>query len=291
MLAYRFLRGFILVALLTLFGRLAPLCLAQENSFPQPEPPLQAADCPKFSKFPQLALSVVVGCQKNDSSEVTLPLKPDAEGRSREKRVRGANDFREYHIPQSYSQEQAFDSLIQLAGIAGYVIKYSARPSTITGRNAERWFLINVSSEFYNIVIVQDTQESCTPINNTEEISRRMQARNRVALYGIQFTPNNQINQDASSEILEALLKYIKQNPTQFFIVECHKFSTKGAEFDDFEITRQRANAVVDWLLAQGVPAGHLQVKPFGRMQPVTDNDEQSEIQCNERIELVKAIK
>lgn len=290
MLAYHFLRGFILVALLTLLGRLAPLCLAQENSIPQPEPPL-AADCPKFSKFPQLAMSVVVGCQKNDSSEVTLPLKPDAAGRSREKRIRGAYDFREYYIPHTYSQEEVFDSLTQLAGIAGYVVKYSARPSTITGRNREQWVLINVSSESYNVTVVQDTQESCTPINNAEEISRRMQARNRVALYGIQFTSNNQVNQDASSEILEALLKYIKQNPAQYFIVECHKFSNKGTEDDDFEITRERANAVVDWLLAQGVPAGHLQVKPFGRMRPIADNDEQSEIQCNERIELVKVIK
>jgi len=305
--AYRFLRGFVLVALLTLFGRLAPLCLAQENSIPVPEPPVQAADCPAFSKFPQLPMSVVVGCDKIDSSEVALPLRPDAEGRSREKRVRGPFDSREYHLPQVFSQEQAFDSLIQLAGTAGYFVKYSARPATITGRRGEQWVLINVSSESYDVAVVQDTQESCTPINNAEEISRRMQAGNRAAIYGIQFTSKNQIqgassgiveawlknktNQDASSEILEALLKYINQNPTEYFIVECHKFSTKGTEDDDLEITRERAKAVVDWLTTQGVPAEHLQAKPFGRTRPVTDNEEQTEIQCNERVELVKVIK
>ncbi|MGO9446136.1 MAG: OmpA family protein [Thiobacillaceae bacterium] len=287
----RIFRGLILGGLLIAFHQVGPLSLAQENSISIPDPPMQPADCPKFTAFPQLPMSVVIGCQKNDSTAVTLPLKPDAEGHAREKTVRGAYDFREYHIPQMFSQEQAFDNLMQFVPMAGFVVKYSARPSTVTARNSEMWILININGESYTVAAVRDSLESCTPISDSEEISRQLRTLNRVAIYGIQFTPQNQINLDASSDILQAVLKYMKKNPTSHFFVESHKFSTMGTENDDFEITRERANAIVDWLIAHGIPAGNLQVKPFGRMQPITDNESPSEIQCNDRIELVKVIK
>jgi outer membrane protein OmpA-like peptidoglycan-associated protein len=286
------LRGLILSSLLGIFQLIAPHCLAQKNNnaLPQPpQPPMQPADCPKFTAFPQLAMSVVVGCQKNDSTEVTLPLKPGADGRAREKTIRGEYEFREYHI-QTFSQEQAFDNLMQLIPIAGFVVKYSSRPSTVTASNDDLWILINVSGDSYNISVVRGSSQSCQPISDPDEISRRMQAKNRIAIYGIQFTPENHINLDADSDSLEAVLQYMKKNPATHFVVESHKFSTNKTDDDDFEITRERANAVVDWLAAHGIPAENLQVKPFGRMRPVGDNDTLSEIQCNDRIELVKLI-
>lgn len=282
------LHGFILSVLLAAFHLITPQCRAQENPPPLPEPPMQPADCPKFTVFPQLPMSVVVACQKNDSTEVTLPLKPDADGRAREKTIRGDYEFREYHIAQSNTQEQAFDGLMQLVPIAGFVVKYSARPSIITASKDELWILINVTGDSYTIAVVRGSSQACEPISGPDEILRRLQAQNRIAIYGIQFTPQNQINLDTSSGILEAVLKYMKQNPTSHFFVESHKFTPRGTDDDDFEITRERANAVVDWLVANGIPVGNLQVKPFGRMKPVGDNDTLSEIQCNDRIELVK---
>jgi hypothetical protein len=290
MAVYRLLRGSILSAFWIFSSHVSPLCLAQETPIPVPEPPMEPADCPKFSVFPQLALSVVVSCPKDDLAEITLPLEPDPQGHSREKRVQGEYELREYHLPNIYSQEQAFDQLKQLAPMAGFVVKYSDRPS-ITARKGDVWILITVSGDFYTIGAVHGPPESCTPISDPGEISRQMQARNRVAVFGIEFSPQNGINQQASSEILKAVLKYIKENPTSYFIIESHKFSSKGTEDDDFEITRERANAIVDWLAAQGIPAGYLQVKPFGRMKPLTDTDDLSEIKCNDRIELVKVVK
>lgn len=82
-----------------------------------------------------------------------------------------------------------------------------------------------------------------------------------------------------ASEILEEVLKDIKQNPSLYFIIESHRFSIRGTGDDDFEITRERANAIVDWLVAKGIPARHLQLKPFGRMKPLTDIDDLSEIE------------
>jgi len=280
--------GFILTCSLEF---LAP-CLAQENpSASANGTDIVAAECPPFTAFPQLVTTVVVSCQKTDSVAVTMPLKPDALGRPREKTIRGNYEFREYRITQVDQQDYAFQNLMQLIPMAGFIAKYSDNSSTITARNGDTWILINLRGDSYNISVVRDTQAGCTHVNSAEEISREMATQGRVAIYGIQFSPQDQIIQEKNPGILIELLNYIKQNPSISFVIESHKISPRGTEDDDFEITRERANAVVDWLVAHGIPAARLQAKPFGRMQPLTENDTAVEIQCNERIELTKVKK
>ena len=272
--------------------RLPAPCLAQENPNTLPtttEPAIQAADCPPFTTFPQVPMTIVVSCEKANSVEVTLPLKPDAQGRAQQTSIHGLYEYREYRNPRAEQQEYMFDSLMQLAPMAGFTVLYSARPSVITARSGQTWVLMNVSDESYNISVVRDSQMSCAPVNNAEEIAREMEAHDRVAIYGIQFSPENQIMEEKSSESLKAIFKYIGQSPARSLVIESHMVSTKGTKEDDFEITRERANAVVNWLVAHGVPAELLQAKPFGRMEPLTKNDTSMDVQCNERIELSKA--
>ena len=272
---------------LACFMQVVPSCFAQDPAIATAE--VQPADCPPLSAFPQLAASVVVSCDRGDSVEITMPLKPDAQGRAREKKIRGMYEFREYRIPRADEQEHAFDNLMQLIPIAGFIVKYAANPSIITAQKGEAWMLINVNGDSYDVGVVRDTQIHCTAFKNGKEISREMQAHNHVAIYGIQFSPEMQTIQDDNSEILSELLKYLKQNPDGLFVIESHKFSTKGSEEDDLEITRKRANAVVDWLVAHSVPAAQLQAKPIGRGKPLAENDTPTEIQCNDRIELATA--
>ena len=266
------------------------LCLAQENPNTLTTlPAIQAADCPPFTTFPQVPMTIVVSCEKANSVEVTMPLKPDAQGRAQQKSVRGLYQFREYRNPRAEQQDYMFDNLVQFAPMAGFTVLYSARPSVITARSGQTWVLINVGDDSYNISMVRESQMSCTPVNNAEEIAREMEDHDRVAIYGIQFSPENQIMEEKSSEPLKAVLKYIGQDPARSLVIESHKVSTKGTKEDDFESTRERASAVVEWLVAHGIPAELLQAKPFGRMQPLTENETPMGIQCNERIELSKA--
>lgn len=263
----------------------APHCLAQGNLSPDAE--IQPSDCPPLSAFPPLAMTVVLSCNTGESVAVTLPLKPDAEGRGREKTVRGPYEFREYRIKGL--PEYAFDNLMQLIPMAGFVAEYSMKPSTITARKNDTWILLNISGDTYTLSLVREPQLSCAPPKNSDEISHALQAHNRFAIYGLQFSPQNQILMDHSSEILTVLLDYLKQNPDLHVFVESHKVTNGRSEDDDFEITRERANAVTDWLVAHGIPAARLQAKPFGRMKPVMDNNSPGGLQCNERVELAKA--
>lgn len=260
-------------------------CLAQEN-----EPNVDAMGCPNLTIFPKLALSVVVSCQRADSVEVSIPLKPDDRGYGREKIVRGAYEFREYQLPQMETQEQAYNSLVQLAAMGGFAVKYSDGASTITARKGDFWALLRISGEYYDLKVVRVTEEPWAPVQNAQEISREIDAHNRAAIYGIAFSSDNQAVIEEKSTILIEVLKYLRGNPALAINVESHKVSNPGTAEEDQEITRKRAQAVVDWLVSHGIAAGRLRAMALGRNKPVTDNDTPQEIQRNERIELARAI-
>jgi outer membrane protein OmpA-like peptidoglycan-associated protein len=284
MAAHRLSSALVLGIALTCSIHLPGPCLAQQS-----DPYADATGCPNLTVFPKLAASVVVSCRTGDSVAVTMPLKPDAQGFAREKSVRGVYEFREYQITQTGQQEQAFENLMQLAPMSGFIVKYSVSPSTITARNGDTWILINVSGDYYDLSVVHVKEEPWTPIKDAEGISREMQTHSRAAIYGIEFSPDNQAINEGDSKILVEVLKYLKENSNLAVMVESHKFSTNVNAEGDLEITRKRANAVVDWLVAHGIPAGRLQSKALGRTKPVTENDTPLEIQRNERISLAKA--
>lgn len=284
----RFSLAFISSIALACLILLTPPCLAQDNL--NTDANVQPADCPALAAFPQLVTTVVVSCNRADSVELKMPMKPDAQGFAQEKLVRGAYEFREYRIPRVDQQEWAFDSLMQLIPMTGFIVKYSSGPSTITARNGDTWILINVSGDSYNISVVRVKEEPWTaPFKNAEEILREVNTGNRVAIYGIEFSPDNRAINEKSSKSLIEILKCLKENPNLAVVVESHKFSTTGNAEGDLEITRKRANVVVGWLVEHGIAAGRLQSKALGRTKPVSENDTAVEIQRNERIALSKA--
>lgn len=272
------------------FLQLPPKSEAQQNPGGQSyEPAPDNPDCPRaVAGFPPLSMSVVESCHKGDSVEVTLPLKPDANGRAQEMRVRGAYEFLEYRIAET-DQEYAFANLMNLLPMNGFVVKYSNNLSTITARKGDTWMLINVNGESYDVSVVIPPQESWTPVKTADEIAREITAHGRVDIYGIEFSPKDQSIQVTQSDILPEILKYLKANPDSSFLIESHKISTVGTPEGDLEITRERANAVMDWLIARGVARSRLEPRPGGRDNPIADNESPAGAQRNERIVLRKA--
>lgn len=265
-------------------------CLAQENSGPQlPQPAVDREDCTDIKGLPRLAASVIVSCDSGDSIEVILPLKPDAQGVAQEKSVRGHYEFREYRIPPLYREDQAFQSLMQLFRNVQLTIKYSDNPSTIAARNQDTWFLVTVGGDYYDVKAVRALATPWTPAQNAQEISREMEIHSRVAVYGIEFSPNNETVVEDRSRILNEVLAYLNGNPRLAIDVESHLMSRNGTVESDQESTRKRAQAVVAWLEAHSVAAERLRPKAFGRSKPITEeNDTPVEVQRNERIELAK---
>lgn len=263
------------------------------SSAQQPDPNRTADDdqqstgCSRLAVLPALPLAKTVSCHDDDSVEVTLPLKPAANGDSQEKRVRGPYQFREYQM-RRMDQSRAFDMLLDSLPMSGFIVKYSNKPSTITGKKGDTWLLINVGDETYNVSVVEGPLEAWTPVKTADEISRAIQAHYRVDIYGIEFSSHDQSILEGKSPILLQILQYLKENADVSIRIESDKVSSTGTPEDDAEITRERANAVMDWLIAHGIARSRLQPWPAGRNNPITENDSPSAIQRNERIVLIR---
>lgn len=273
------------------FLQIPTMCLAQGDPLPgTPEHPVDVAGCADISILPRLVTSVLVSCETTPSVAVAMPLQPDAQGEAREKIARGRYEFREYQITRVDQQEHAFQNLLGLLPMAGFRIKYSDNPSTITARNGDAWVLIKISGESYNVSLVRMQEEPWTPVASAEDIAREMQAHHRVAIYGIEFTSDDLAIKDQNAKILRELLKYLRANPADSVLVESHKYSTTGGAQADMEITARRALALVAWLQANGIPSARLRSDGLGRSKPLTGNDTPLEVQQNERIEIVKLV-
>ena len=290
MTARRFQLRLSFVILLACVCALTPaaVCFAQQTDPYQPDTDRDHSGCPPLRILWPIPGATAVTCQHADFVEMTLPLKPDAQGHAQEKRVRGAFEFREYQIVPS-QQDYAFDNMMRELPMAGFRVKFTSKPSTITARKEDIWALINISGETYNVSLVKEAAKDWASAKTAAEILSEMQARNRVDIYGIQFSPDYQSILEKESPILFEILTYLKQNPGVSVVIESHKWSPEGPPENDAEITRERANAVMDWLIAHGVARSRVQPRPAGRNSPITGNESPSEIQRNERIVLIKA--
>ena len=68
--------------------------------------------------------------------------------------------------------------------------------------------------------------------------------------------------------------------------VEGHTDSVGGDDYNQ-TLSEQRGEAVRDYLTQQGMPAGSVTTKGFGKTQPVASNDTAKGRQQNRRVELV----
>lgn len=67
---------------------------------------------------------------------------------------------------------------------------------------------------------VCEPQETFSFVPTADEIYREMQAHDRVNIYGIQFSPEDQSIQEEQSQILFEILKCLMQSPTLSLVIE-----------------------------------------------------------------------
>jgi OmpA-OmpF porin, OOP family len=85
---------------------------------------------------------------------------------------------------------------------------------------------------------------------------------------------------------LARVAEFLRQNPDRNVLVEGHTDSTAP---DDYNLTlsQRRANAVEDFLIAQGVDPTRISATGYGERQPIATNDTVAGRQANRRVEIV----
>lgn len=87
-------------------------------------------------------------------------------------------------------------------------------------------------------------------------------------------------------EKLAKVAGIVSSHPSLKLDVEGHTDSVGGDDYNQ-QLSEQRGGAVRDYLTAQGMAAGSVTSKGFGKTQPVASNDTKSGRQQNRRVELV----
>ncbi len=109
----------------------------------------------------------------------------------------------------------------------------------------------------------------------------------RSILRGVSFKSGSAVLLQPSIKSLEALFRELKEESSLKLIIEGYTDST-GSHQNNLELSRHRAQAVADWLVAHGIEPARLKVEGYGGSRPVADNSTPQGRALNRRIEIVK---
>ncbi|MGA8239866.1 MAG: OmpA family protein [Desulfobacterales bacterium] len=113
------------------------------------------------------------------------------------------------------------------------------------------------------------------------------QISERTVLEGITFGQGSAILKKASLPSLEPLLKELQSDPNLRIVVEGHS-AASGVADTDMKLSRNRALAVFNWLVAQGVDASRISYAGLGSAQPIVTAKTAGDRVKNDRIEITK---
>ena len=85
--------------------------------------------------------------------------------------------------------------------------------------------------------------------------------------------------------VLEAMTAIFKEYPKADFAIEGHTDSV-GSESSNQLLSERRANAVRDYLIANGINADRLSAQGYGESNPIDSNKTRNGRQNNRRVEV-----
>ncbi len=109
----------------------------------------------------------------------------------------------------------------------------------------------------------------------------------KIVANGIKFDSGKATLKPESMGVINEIVKLMKQHPEIKFSVEGHTDSDGDSQFN-INLSEQRANTVMNELIAQGIDAERMVSKGFGEDVPVADNDTPEGKANNRRVEFVK---
>jgi OOP family OmpA-OmpF porin len=109
----------------------------------------------------------------------------------------------------------------------------------------------------------------------------------KIVANGIKFDSGKATLKPESMGVINEVAKLMKEHPEINFSVEGHTDSDGDAQFN-INLSEQRANTVMNELIAQGIDGKRMISKGFGEDVPVAENDTPEGKANNRRVEFVK---
>jgi len=120
-----------------------------------------------------------------------------------------------------------------------------------------------------------------------EDLTKDLEALGRARVYGINFDTDSAVIRAESKPTLERIASVLKAKPDWQMKVDGHT-DAPGSAVHNQTLSEKRAQSVVAFLTAAGIPASRLKAIGLGSSKPVASNDTELGRGQNRRVELVK---
>jgi len=138
---------------------------------------------------------------------------------------------------------------------------------------------------------IPDYLDKCPTIAGTVEnngcptLTKEVEILFKKALQGIKFETGKSNIKSVSYPILDAVVKVMKENPSYKLIIGGHTDNV-GGESMNMTLSKDRADAVSNYLIGKGVPPTRISSAGYGFSKPVDDNSTAAGRTRNRRVEL-----
>ena len=106
----------------------------------------------------------------------------------------------------------------------------------------------------------------------------------KVVLENIYFETGKAVLRPESTDALDQVFRFLENNPSVRLEISGHTDNTGSLRINQ-RLSRERARAVVDWLVARGIQADRLVYEGYADTQPVAPNDTAEGREMNRRVE------
>lgn len=146
-------------------------------------------------------------------------------------------------------------------------------------------FSSNNASGKLNILQEEALKQTIEKVTS-EEIAKDLAEKGKSILYINFDTDKSNITADGK-EVVTQIVQALKKTPSVKIVIEGHTDNT-GEAAHNKSLSNDRANAVMNALIADGIAKSQLTAKGFGAERPLVANDSEENKAKNRRVELVK---
>lgn len=242
-------------------------------------------DSPLITRMPG---STLVGCEHKEFDQLKVPLGQNKDGEDVEKTLEGEVSAWTYQPREGVSEIQVFRNIQNAIKAAGLTIDYSSEPNELVAHKGSTWYWMENGNNGYwyqHMVVVKGMNQEVTA--DASALAGEIKKSGHVAVYGIHFDTGKSAILPDSENVLQQVLKLLQDNPDLKLRVEGHTDNV-GAKAANQVLSQRRAQAVMGWLMANGIDASRLTAQGFGDTKPVADNSTEAGRTKNRRVELAK---
>ncbi len=255
--------------------------------FAQDEPRKDAEGCkdsPYISRFPG---SIINSCNHKEFESYSMPVSKDADGNGVEKAIEG--EYWDYDIGtrEGTSEIQLYRNFHNALAAAGYKFLFEGSPDRLIAQKGNLYLDIQCKGAYYYLFTVKQQAMQQEVTADAKQMGDDIDKAGHVAVYGIQFDTGKSAILPASEPVLQQVQKLLEDRPDLKIRIEGHTDNT-GTRAVNQPLSQKRAQAVMGWLIAQGIDSGRLSAQGLADTKPVADNGSEDGRAKNRRVELVK---